>query len=86
MQARRAGGRGWEAGAGGRPARPFLGPRQTPACASEGLLVDSILSSFRLLLEASRERALGWVRGALSEASGPAAARGQVGRDWVGRL
>lgn len=81
VQARRAGGGGW-----GRPARPFLGPRQTPACASAGLLVESILSSFRLLLEGSRERALGWVRGALSEASGPAAARGQVGRDWVGRL
>lgn len=46
--------------------------------------MDSILSSLRLLLEGSRERALGWVQGARSQASGPAAAQDQVGRDLGG--
>lgn len=64
VQARRG---GRQLGAG--PHAPSSGPRESRP-APQGFLVDPLVVFPRLIAEGSRERALGWVRGARSAACG----------------
>lgn len=74
-------GAGEDGGRGGPPA-PFPGPRQTPACAAESLIVGSNLVAFSAVFGGP---SLDGVRGARSRSLGLRPHReGPVGRDWSG--